>query len=295
MPHYNDPRRNAVKKSLALLAFLLVLTLPALAQEADREAEVRALLDEVLDLYGVKAEVSVLPALLQAQLENQESGYPPEVYTVLREAFGEAYRADGLYKTLLEHMAANAEPGHLEAAREWLRSPLAQKLVQMEIEASSPDAQEELQSFMDEFDADAPESRQRLQVIQALDEAGGATEVALAVSVETVRAVVSGVQPLLPEDKRMPGPEIEREVGRLEIQLQMTMRYGTWLSLLYTYREASDDELMEYLAFLESAEGNWLNHAAGDALIEAIRVAGQDAGRRIAKAALDRRAMLTWR
>jgi hypothetical protein len=284
-----------VKRSLALLAFLLVLTLPALAQEAGpgSEAEVHALLDEVLDLYGVKAEVSLLPALLQAQLENEQAGYPPEVYTVLREAFGEAYRADGLYQTLLEHMAANAEPGHLEAAREWLRGPLAQKLVQMEIEAGSPEAQGELQTFMDEFDADAPESRRRLELIQALDEAGGATEVALAVSVETVRAVVRGVQPLLPEDKRMPEPEIEREVGRLEIQLQMTMRYGTWLSLLYTYREASDEELMEYLAFLESAEGNWLNHAAGDGLIEAIRVAGQDAGRRIAEAALDRRAALT--
>lgn len=279
-----------MKKSFWLLALVLVLTLPVPAQEADGEAEARVLLEEVLDLYGVKAQVDQLPGLLQAQLENEESGYPPEVYGVLREAFGEAYRADVLYQTLLEHMAGNAEPGHLRAAREWLRGPVARKLVQMEIAASSPQAQEELQSFMDGFDADTPESRERLRLIQALDEAGGATEVALAVSVETVRAVVRGVQPLLPEDKRMPAPEIEREIGRLEIQLQMTMQYGTWLSLLYTYREASDDELMEYLAFLESAEGNWLNHAAGDALIEAIRVAGQEAGRRIAGAALDRRA-----
>jgi hypothetical protein len=268
------------------------LALPVLAQEAEggADADVRPLLEEVLNLYGVKDEVSQLPALLQAQLENEQAGYPPEVYAILREAFSEAYSAEALYQTLLDDMAGKAEPAHLRAAREWLRSPLAQRLVRMEIEASAPEAQEELLTFMDEFDADDPGARQRLELIQALDETGGATEVALAVSVEVVRAVVRGVQPLLPDDKRMPEPEIEREIGRLEIQLQMTMQYGTWLSLLYTYREASDDDLLEYLAFLESAEGGWLQRTAGDALIEAIRVAGQDAGRRIAEAAPERRA-----
>jgi len=275
---------------LALL--LLAVALPVAAQETPprSEAEAGPLLAEVLELYGVKAELARLPEMLQAQLENEQSDYPPEVYAVLRQAFGEAYRAEALYQTVFNHMAARAETGHLQAAREWLRSPLAGRLVQMEVEAGAPEAQEDLQGFVESFDAVAPEARRRLELIQALDESGGATEVALAVSVAMVRAVVEGVQPLLPVDKRMPEPEIEREIGRLEIEMGMTMRYGVWLGLLYTYQEASDEELMEYLAFLESAEGGWLQHATGDALIEAVRAAGQDAGRRIAKAALERRA-----
>jgi hypothetical protein len=281
------------KVAFALLLLGLLPALEAAAQTTKpSDSELGSQVAELLQLYGVNDTVEQIPALLQAQLENGQSDYPPEVYTILRDAFAEAYRAQTLNQNIARYVEAHTDPNHLSAARIFLRTPLARKLIAMETQAAAGDTQEAMGAFAEQFDASTPEGHQRLQLIQALDQATGTTEVALKMTLETAGAVVRGVQPLLPEDKRLTEKEITDQLQSLEAQMQMTLRYGTWLSLLYTYREASDDELREYLSFAESAEGRWLNRTVGDALIAALRTAGEEVGRRIGHAALQRHAAL---
>jgi len=216
---------------LAALLASLFLSLPILA--ADQSHPERALIEEVLTLYGVKEQVTQLPALLEAQLERERDQYPPDVYPVLSQAFAQAYRADGLYEKVVAHLEAAASPEQLLAAREWLRTPLSQKMTRLEVEAASPQTQEKIPEFAAELESNPP-SADRVSLVQELDEAVGATETTIAVSVATVRAVVRGVQPLLPAGKRLPEEEIEHGVARLEAELQSTMKYSTWLGFLYT-------------------------------------------------------------
>ena len=271
---------------LAALLASLFLSLPILA--ADQSHPERALIEEVLTLYGVKEQVTQLPALLEAQLERERDQYPPDVYPVLSQAFAQAYRADGLYEKVVAHLEAAASPEQLLAAREWLRTPLSQKMTRLEVEAASPQTQEKIPEFAAELESNPP-SADRVSLVQELDEAVGATETTIAVSVATVRAVVRGVQPLLPAGKRLPEEEIEHGVARLEAELQSTMKYSTWLGFLYTYRSVSDQELTDYLAYWQSPEGRWLSQTTSDALLEAITAAAEDAGKRIAEAALQKR------
>jgi hypothetical protein len=274
---------------LAALLAGLFFSLPTLA--ADPNPPERALIEEVLTLYGVKEQMAQLPALLEAQLEREREQYPPQVYQVLRQAFAEAYRADGLYAKVIAHFEATATPEQLLAAREWLRTPLSQKMTRLEVEAASPQSQEKIPEFAAGLEANPP-SADRVSLVQELDDAVSATDTTIAVSVATVRAVVKGVQPLLPADKRMPEEEIEHELLRLEAGLQSTMKYSTWIGFLYTYRSVSDQELTEYLAYWQSGEGRWLSHTTTDALLEAITAAAEDAGKRIAEAALQERTAL---
>lgn len=261
-------------------------SLPTLA--VDQGDDKRQLIEEVLELYGVKAYMTQIPVLLQAQLEREGDAHPPEVYAALSEAFAEAYRAEGLYEKVVAYFQAKADREQLLGAREWLLTPLSRKMTALELEAATPEAQQQMEAFAAGFDTN-PAAKERLALVQALDEAVKATEVTVAVTVATVRALVEGVQPLLPADKRMLPEEIEPKIGRLQAELETTMKYGTWLSFLYTYRSASDDELADYVAYWKSHEGRWLNETTSAALLEAITAAAEDAGGRIAAAALEKR------
>jgi len=287
------PAEEAFVKHIRwLLAVLLAgvcFSLPAGAAEEGKAN--RALILEVLELYGVKEQVAQVPLLLQAQLEQERGEHPPEVYQALRQAFAQAYAAETLYEKVVAHFEAAATAEQLLAAREWLRTPLSQKMTRLEIAAGAPQAQEEMQEFAASLEADPPSS-DRVALVQELDAAVGATDTTIAISVATVRAVVKGVQPLLPAEQRMSEEEIEEEVTGLEAELQSTMKYSTWLSFLYTYRSVSDQELADYLAYWQSAEGRWLSRTTGDALVDAITAAAEDAGKRIAAAALQKRSAI---
>lgn len=282
-----DPAEEAPVKQICWF-FAVLLVGASFSLAADEGKANRALIEEVLELYGVKEQVAQVPLLLQAQLDRERDQHPPEVYQALRQAFAQAYRAEALYEKVMAHFEAAATTEQLLAAREWLRTPLSQKMTRLEAAAGTPQAQEEMQEFAAGLEANPPSS-DRVALAQELDEAVGATDTTIAISVATVRAVVKGVQPLLPSDQQMPEEEIEHEVMQLEAELQQTMKYGTWLSFLYTYRSVSDQELADYLAYWQSAEGRWLSRTAGDALLEAITAAAEDAGKRIAGAALQRR------
>lgn len=277
---------NHIRCFLAVLVAGACISLSALA--AGPDSGNRALVEEVLELYGVKEQVAQVPLLLQAQLEQERDQHPPEAYQALRQAFAQAYRAETLYDRVIAHFEAAATTEQLLAAREWLRTPLSQKMTQLEAAAGTPQAQQEMQEFAASLGANPPSS-DRVALAQELDAAVGATDTTIAISVATVRAVVKGVQPLLPAEQRMAEEEIEHEVMELEAELQQTMKYGTWLSFLYTYRSVSDQELTDYLAYWQSAEGRWLSRTAGDALLEAVTAAAEDAGKRIAAAALPKR------
>jgi uncharacterized small protein (DUF1192 family) len=280
---------NPICQSIALLLASFLVALPTLAEE--QENANRPLVEEVLELYGVKEQVSQVPALLQAQLERERAEHAPGVYSALRDAFAHAYEPEKLYQKVIAHFESNSNREQLLAARKWLETPLSQKMTRLEVAAGRPEAQQEMQEFSAQLDANPPEP-DRLSLVQELDDSVGASENTIAISVATVEAVVKGVQPLLPPDRRMPESEIEHQVERLQAQLKATMKYSTWLAFLYTYRSATNQELEEYLAYWRSGEGRWLSQTASAALLEAITAAAEEAGKRIAEAATRNRAAI---
>lgn len=254
------------------------------AAAKESNANLDAIIREVLRLSGDEEQLAQFPALLQGQLAQVQSTLPPKTYAVLSNAFAEAYRPEFLYAAVVEHFQANGDSKALKAIREWLRTPLAEKMTRLQVEAGTLEAQQQLMEFAAGLEANPPsEARQRLVV--RLDETVGVTELGLIVLEATTRAILEGAQASRPPQQRLNPSEIDQTVNGALAQSRGTIKVQTLLTLLFTYRSVSDQELAEYVAFWETDLGRWFSRTQREAYQKALVASAREVGRRVAESA----------
>jgi hypothetical protein len=265
-----------------ILAALMLTTAagPALAQKEGASRE--ALIQEVLERSGATAQIGQIPALALAGLEEQASGMEPEVYPKLVQIFSQAYRAERLEQAVRDHFEQHADEARLQKMAEWLRSRLSEKMTQLEIEASTPEAQKKMRDYAAELEWNPPPD-QRLDLIARLDKAARVTEGAIEVNLATLRGIVAGLNPVLPPEKRLSEEQLREVLAGLRVQLEAPTKSQIQASLLYTYRRATQQELAEYAGFMESDLGQWFGQLISNSLLQAMSAAAEEAGKGVAE------------
>ena len=153
----------------------------------------------------------------------------------------------------------------------WLRSPFARKMGRIEREHGA----EGLLDYTREIEADPP-TRSRVGLLHRLDVASGTSETAVEMQAAMMTAMLEGVNPGLPSEQRLSPIAIERIVREARPRFAQKTRDRVQLSLMFTYRHVTDDELRGYLEYLESDGGIWLSHV----VLKSLFVAMEDAARR---------------
>ena len=86
---------------------------------------------------------------------------------------------------------------------------------------------------------------------------------------------------------QMPTPEQVKDLtARLRAQLTAVIGKSALENMLYTYRDATDDQLRAYITFQASDVGTWYNAFTGKALLEALQEASVQALLQIRKQVL---------
>jgi hypothetical protein len=80
-----------------------------------------------------------------------------------------------------------------------------------------------------------------------------------------------------PAERRPPARDVESRVAELGGRAIEPLREAAIVSLLWTYRELSDDELELYIAFESSEAGRTYNQLLRQALVRALRGAFDEA------------------
>ncbi len=118
-------------------------------------------------------------------------------------------------------------------------------------------------------------SAERLPLIERLDEAGGASEAALDITMALVRSLARAADWILPVHARL-GP------GRLEQRITLTrfaafpeIRRAYLVNMLVAYRGLDDDELAAYARWVESSAGRWFVEAMNRAVVDAVGMAAE--------------------
>lgn len=260
--------------SLAILSLLLVVVSPGVAQETGTTPTA---IDEVLELYGVTEQVEQLAGMLLASLDQQQAQLDPEVYRVLRNAFEFTFTSEKLYNRLAASFAEQANEAQLARTLTWLQTPLSRKMTGLELAANTREAMAGLQKYSALIESQPPPQPRRA-LIERFDETVGATRLALEVQVAVLRALLEGANSLLPQERQSAPEQVDSLVTRMRAQFQEPLRQQVQVSLLYTYREVSDDELAEYLTYWETEDGHWLNWTTSRALLAAIGEVSREAG-----------------
>lgn len=206
-------------------------------------------------------------AVVNAQLRYRDT-LPPAVYQSLVDNSNRRFAAQAMDQRALASLRQGL-PDPLPAIR-FFDSPLGRAVVQREVKATAPAELNRHTKGLPPVNASNARRAQIQRLGKALParEAGAEVSLALAgVAADSLSQMLPGLSGLLgngaPED--MLSGQRERLMQQIGGELENT--------LLYVYRDLSDAQLAEYLAFAESLEGQVYYRAA----LQAVR-AGLQAG-----------------
>ena len=266
----------------AALALLAVLSLAATARASAGPAAVDEM-QEIYRLSGLEAQVGALDRVVAAALIPNLQRVPAARAEVVRDAVLRAWSTPLLQQDVVARLAKSHDPQQAAATLRWLRSPLGRRVSELETHATSAEGVQALEAFSKELRAHPPDET-RLALARALDQATGATDFAVEVSLASARAAMSAVGAALPEEKRLEPDKIEAAIESQRQRLRDQLAMASLASTLFTYQSLSNSELETYLAFARGDAGRWYHGAVKQALLGMLTDVSGRMGRTVATA-----------
>jgi len=225
--------------------------------------------DELLELSGVRAQLVGLLNRVVLDLRPPSGQMSAADLATIDRILAQSLRHEAVYGAVRDAFRPQVDRPNLEAAAAWLRTPVARKIVAMEIASSEPSAEQKVADYAAMVKANPPPAR-RLELLQRLDWVTGANETSADLVAAIARGLSTAVSAAGPPESRLRPGQIEDRAAQVRARAQETLREVRTMSMLYTYQALEDDELAEYVRFSGSDAGRWYNTAMRKALVGAI-------------------------
>jgi len=233
---------------------------------------------QILELYvksGLQKQIDQLPSLMQALFdqsvpENEEiQKLPKSIISAMRESLQAAFAPERLKEALLAELTGKIEDGDIKKLLEWFNSPTGKKFTQLEEEASTAEAQADMEQYAAHLQ-DSPPTAQRLKVLQEFDLAVKDTEDAVEMAINMQVAVALGMIATLPSEQQKRPEDVAREVEETRAAVETEVRSQMLVFHLYAYRSMTEAEIQQYTEFAKSPAGSKFNSVATAALKKAV-------------------------
>ena len=213
--------------------------------------------DSVLDGLGLRSAIAKYTQTTRL-LSFLDKGRLAEIdLPLLERIVGEQFQPGPFYKAIGDELHKGYSPERLPALTEWLHSPLARKLGDLEQRAYAPESRQELVDFASSLST-TPPPQPRLLLIHRLYEANRISDMEVEATIALVHTTAQAISPALPKEKRYSANELDRALGGVKSRYRSVMRNAKLVQFLFAFQSASDAELEQYAGFLESDEGKWL-------------------------------------
>jgi hypothetical protein len=235
------------------------------ATRLERPSEVTsAAVDELLERSGLRAQLEALAGGIRAQLVTTRARRDSRDRVMIDRIAARHFDAELLYARIRLQFGRGVDGAKLDAALAWYRSPLGGRITRHEVEAIT--AERALVPLPTE---------ERIELVQRLDERGGASETALDIAMSLVRSLTRAAEPFRPAHLRLTAGQLEDRMARTRTEVLAPIRITCLQNMLFAYRELDDQELAEYARFVESPAGQWYVATMNQALVDATAVAAE--------------------
>lgn len=255
---------------VTVVAVVLLLTATANAAPTDERA---AQIDELLELTGLRRSLAQVPELAQMLVQKQAGQLSPSDQARLAEGVARALRWEALGGPVRDALQAGFDPARVSTLLAWLRAPLARRLTDLEVAASSPEAQREIERLAAQLQTSRP-PQTRIALIQRLDTASGSADMNVDFMVAIFKTMAETVVRRQGVAATARPGEMDQYVKQLRAQLEQPIRTSAFLFMLYAYRSVSEADLEQYVQFMESDAARWLSRAIRQGLLNAAGGAG---------------------
>jgi len=240
--------------------FLLVLAMLMSVQAvfADASLTKQDSAAELIEKSGVKLQIEKMPEMLNQQIAMMERQGGP-MPSGMRQRFRDAALKSHDPKLLLPRVTAGVAeaipPEDRHEILKFLDSPLGRKVIAAENAMASNEAMDKLEKEGPALMEKLMKDDVRLALIQSLDKATRATDMATDLNIATALATEYGLisQSNMPQKPSFEQLRSAYEQRRLPIRMQMAQVVLTGMAM--SYRDLSNEELAGYLAFANSPVG----------------------------------------
>lgn len=241
---------------LGLLLSSLVFPSVVFAQDAGQT------IDLFFEKSGISHSAMTLAGQISAGLDQQRqtrrcprSLTPAQTEPIVQSVFaGESVISD-----LKDHFIQNYNETHIQHLLEWYNTDFGSKVTALENEATTPTMQQDIIKYVSTLQS-TPPSDERLALLDEIDQTLNlskfASEINLASFDAMTEVIVANAKP---EERSQMETQLPAIRSQVERGLAQNMPDQIILTLLYTYRNLSDDELRQYTDFLSSPESQWFN------------------------------------
>jgi hypothetical protein len=249
----------------------------AAGPDRQSETDTRAL-DTLLQRSGLRVQLESLSAGVRVQFLLGQGRLSGEDRLTIDRIVSQRFSAAALYARMRLEFEKNLESARLAKALEWYDSPLGKRITGLELASLIPDAGRGV-----DLENDRPSPR-RLDLIRRLDAGGGASDTTVDVTMSIVGSLTRAFQPSLPAVARLSRGQLEHELTQVRNLTLERIRRACLLNMLSAYRDLTDDELEQYVRFVESEGGQWYMSVMNGTLLTAVDAAAEATATELAAA-----------
>jgi hypothetical protein len=246
-----------------------------------RELYSKSRLKKQLEMFPVTSRAALGEA---AQRDPKMKDFPADLLAAMTGAIDRAFAEGELKGIVLKELKERLTVPEVKEVLVWLDSPLGKRITLMEEMGSTPAAYFGMQQFASQLRS-SPPAADRLKIIGRLDSALKAVEFNVDMLLSMQAAVAMAFFSALPAEREMPFENLLKEMAKAKPAIEAEVHSQVQLSILYTYKDLSETEIEQYIAFLTSPPGHEHQAAVAAAIKKAFIAGSVKWGEAIADAA----------
>ncbi|PIQ83714.1 MAG: hypothetical protein COV75_05895, partial [Candidatus Omnitrophica bacterium CG11_big_fil_rev_8_21_14_0_20_63_9] len=212
----------------------------------------------------------------------QRQDLSPEEAVFLKRALIESHHPELFAEAARERFTKSFDAEKFSKVRAWFQEPLGLKMRQYERAASNAQVAQEAEQYFSML-KESPPAAERVALIDRLDQATQSTETTLNVVMAAAESLWNLGAEMNPKGAVRERRKWELQQQQLVAQQREVYNAAVVASLLFTYRDATDQELEQYIAFWESGLGRWMSRLTSSAVQDGMRLVSDRMGREMIK------------
>ncbi len=267
--------------SLLILSCRHAPPTPVPAEQAGTVQSNHALTRQLMEKCGINEQIGNVPEKTMAEVrecfkrnESILGRMTDKVIDEIGVIITRSFNPDTIRAILADHIEERMSPDDMKEVLTWLDSPLGLKLTAIEKEGSTPEAYKKMVETLPTL-RQAKDYAERLRLVQEIDKSVGATELIVERMINMQVITLTAMGSAFPS-MNMPSEQAVREsFEKNRSALTETISREIALSIFFTYRDVSKEELKEYIRFMKSDCGNRYHRVIQEASNEAYTFCGK--------------------
>ncbi|MBN1897756.1 MAG: hypothetical protein JW827_03180 [Spirochaetes bacterium] len=284
-------------KIIIILSLLFSVDLKA-DENIDQDKMIRELLEESGTPQQIEAIPNVVRGLIPLQMAAQGVRSDAQVAGFFQSAFDKYFLVDDMLKIVGAEFKKNNVQNYAEKCLTWMKSDLGKKITEMEIEGSKPEAAFGLLAYTMQIQ-DSPVDEDRKELAKAMVKVLDISERGVKKSEVIFKKMAEGINKGLPKKRKLPPATINMITEQVKNSVNRQIEPVMVTSVLYIYKDLSDDEMEEYIEFLKTPHGQWFNNNILEGLLKAMEgeaeKIGLALGKKIARIKLPKKQKFKWK